>query len=279
MALHSLGEDLAPHPAHSSTASNDASTREDESPEAAERRRRAIHEILERGRVMEERRKARAAQAGRSMSFDDMVDQEGKLKEKDGLHEAVSTAAEPIAANEGLRKRHAEAAGVACGTATADPFGDETGVDFADEKAALERLSNEERAATPGPFVIDNDVASTHPSEMLIDLTPTTSNAHSSFPPAASDVSQPDPDPARQPPSTDFQSVHEWAETSTASFYSPPESEHGRGVGASSATTSTTASIIGSTEHMSEADMLSDIEGVSTPGTWTEVGSVVSDEN
>ena len=294
IALHSIGDDVHPRPSHSRNSSNDASTREDDSIEAAERRRRARDEIMERGRVIEERRRAKAAQAGRSSSFDDIVDQDGKLRQKE---EARSSAAETTATSQEdtLRRRNTEATGAILGATVADPFADELAVDFSDEKAAVVEQQSRESTVTlpapsPSPLNINTAPSSTHPSELLVDLTPTTST----FPFSLHDDAQsnsahtlpPEESQPQQQSQTDFRSVHEWAEASTASFYSPPESESDfRDIaeGAPSvAPSSAAASIIGEADMMSEADGMSVSEGdgdmVSTPGSWSEIGSVASDD-
>ncbi|KAL8865486.1 MAG: hypothetical protein Q9174_006861, partial [Haloplaca sp. 1 TL-2023] len=89
--------------------------------------------------------------------------------------------------------------------------------------------------STPSPFapamqqqprlLIDTDDLSNHPSEALVDLTPTTSAPGS----AAADLSELDQQdhPSSHHSDSNFWSVHEWAENNTApaQFYSPPRSE------------------------------------------------------
>jgi len=269
VALHSLGDEIQPNQSRSRSPSEDASTREDESSDAAERRRRAREEILERARIMEERRNARNGQPAQSRSFDDLVDQEGKLKhEKED--NATTTAAEPTVADEGLRKRHAEAKGAALGASVADPFADEMQIDFYNEKqpdiVSIHGQSRESTATLPAALSIE--AASQHPSDLLVDLTPTTSTYS-----AHADLN--DPSPQVQEPST-YTSVHEWAQNSTNSFYSPPES-----VGSDNTPSARAVSEMGSAGHLGNAsdyDAVSEMgEVINTPGSWTEVGSVVSE--
>ncbi|MCJ1405156.1 hypothetical protein MMC11_008382 [Xylographa trunciseda] len=293
IALHSLGDEINPPRSPRSTGA-DASTREDDSPEAAERRRRAREEILERGRVMEERRRARSGQASRGMSFDDLVDEEGRLK-KETEHEANTTAAETNANDAGLRKRTAvvseEILGTAMGAMLADPFADEKHMDFPMQDASTSRedpqQSRESTATLPGSLpaasppapqqeyqqlLLDTEVASNHPSELLVDLTPTTSNSS-----AHNDLSELSTETPQQ---MKYFSVNEWAEASTASFYSPPQSEAGHHEGGEDATAASDAGTGEHVENMSDVDMVSDVgEGSYTPSSWTEVGSVVSEED
>ena len=244
---------------------------------------------------MEERRRTKAAKAGHSSSFDDLVDQEGKLREKEM---ARSSAAETTASfqEDTLRKRNTEAVGASLGAATADPFADEMAMDFSDEKAAItEQQSRESTVTLPAVELnpLNTNIivpSSTSTLENLVDLTPTTSafpsSLHSDVQSDSSHTVPLDQPQPQQPPQTNFQSVHEWAEASTASFYSPPESVSGYHDIAeetgSVTPSSTAASIIGEADVMSEADGMSMSEGdgdlVSTPGSWTEVGSMVSED-
>lgn len=293
IALHSLGDEINP-PRSPRSGSADASTREDDSPEAAERRRRAREEILERGRVMEERRRARSDQTSRGMSFDDIVDEEGRLK-KEAEQEANTTAAEASTNDAGLRKRNAvvsEAAlGAAMGAMLADPFADEKHMDFQthDVSTSLEnpQSSRESTATLSGSLpatepvapqqeyqqrLVDTEVASNHPSELLVDLTPTTSNSS-----ARNDLSELSNETPQQ---LNYFSVNEWAENSTASFYSPPQSEASHHEGGEHAIAASDAGTGEHVENMSDIDMVSDVgEGPYTPSSWTEVGSVVSEED
>ena len=131
IALHSLGDEIQP-PRNARPQSTDASTREDESCEAAERRRKAREEILERGRVMEERRRAKAGEKAAGMSFNELVDDEGMLR-REAEKAAHSTAAEPAAQEEVLIKRNTEATASAFCSAVADPFAYEMHMDFQTE--------------------------------------------------------------------------------------------------------------------------------------------------
>ncbi|MCJ1287981.1 hypothetical protein MMC26_007334 [Xylographa opegraphella] len=292
IALHSLGDEINP-PRSPRPGSADASTREDDSPEAAERRRRAREEILERGRMMEERRRARSSHPSRGMSFDDMVDRDGKLK-KESVEGANTTAAETTMGNEGLRKRTAvvseDALGAAMGEMLANPFADEKHIDIQmqDVSASVEspQQSRESTATLPGssPAVepasyqqqqqqslVDTETVSNHPSELLVDLTPTTSNSS-----ARNDLSELT---AETPQHMNYFSVNEWAENSTASFYSPPQSEVAYSAGGETTAAASDAGTGEHVENLSDVDMISDVGDTYTPSSWTEVGSVVSEED
>jgi len=241
------------------------------------------HLMLQRNRPMPSR--------ARLASFDDYVNEEGKLKAT-GTDDTVNA--------ESLRRRNAEASGAALGNALADPFSDEKAFDYNSEEPALFDagpsavlvLPSSSYAAsavlqTPTSSSVDDmlirtdDTVSTHPSEaQLVDLTPTSSTPATPRRVSRADASLP-------PPS--YQSIYEWAENSTTStFHSFLEEplQHDEGLVSSrtvseaelSEAMSEIASIVALSEAASDLDMVSD-PGVSTPGTWTEVGSVVSEEH
>ena len=236
---------------------------------------------------MEERRRAKAGEKAAGMSFNELVDDEGMLR-REAEKAAHSTAAEPAAQEEGLRKRNTEATAAALGSVVADPFADEMHMDFQteDTPAAPAPPAQESRESTttllvalrsdspipqpqqPRPF-IDTEAASNHPSELLVDLTPTTSasSAHHDLSELNNDVHQ----------QMNNYSVNEWAEKSSNSFYSPPQSEAGSTEDIAAVSDAGTGEHIG---NISDVDMVSEIgEGTNTPGSWTEVGSVVSEED
>lgn len=334
---------------------------------------------------MEERRKSKQESRATGRSFDDIVDRDGTLKSQ-ADSAGMTTAAEPQVEESGLRHRNTESKAAALGSATANPFADEMGVDsllavdeqqeaqgvpttpvspmtpkggeqshvtqqtivdpqerqhattllinnginprnlsdsqlasfkaqsplvqqksievYAQNIARNQRynLSNFGAVSEAGSSVmvpsvgdgplsppippkpeayqrqrllIDTEEASNHPSEQLLDLTPTTSTSS-----ATADLAELNND--RQPPASNYWSVNEWAQNSAPPFYSPPQSEAadlGRQV-----EPQTEGSQTGSGEHASqmgseEMDVLSeDGIGISTPGSWTEVGSQVSEE-
>ena len=278
---------------------------------------------------MEERRRSRNSQgiSRSTSSFDQLVNPDGSIRESerginlDAMASAITTAAESVQ-DEGLRNRTKEAVGFAMGSTVANPFADEMGIDTSDEKALMEKVEQlageRERCATlrgDSPLAIDTSIAmgdtrrdhagSEHESELLVDLTPTTSVAPSvshtllSSPGALIPTSTINPDiqpseetraQSQQDQLTSFQSIQEWASltlTGPASFYSPPESERQyRSVMTASepksGVTSTAASVIGSndlvSEGMEDVDALSDADKFSTPSTWSEVGSVMSED-
>ncbi|KAL8672469.1 MAG: hypothetical protein Q9168_003072 [Polycauliona sp. 1 TL-2023] len=317
-ALHNLGDDLDPPSSSRRNSSQDASTREDNSDEAAERRRKARQEILDRGRKMEERRRSQqAASSAKANSFDDLVDDEGKLKHDTA--QATASAAETHTEQTGLRNRNTASQGIGLGNVTSNPFADEAHAqDFASTTAPVIASSRRSRAsststlpASPAPppvppkepldhagsepacrtqqpnrLLINTDDVSEHHSEALVDLTPTTSASS-----MAADLYELDQEshPSTQSQSN-FWSVHEWAENNSApaQFYTPPRSEVAPGEtqrqleesrssdnGTSEAGSGEEISRVGS---VSDMDVMSQVSGMSTPGSWTELGSQVSED-
>lgn len=299
VALHSFGDDIAPPPqSRNPNPARDASTREDESPEAAERRRRARQEIMERGRVLEERRREKRAS---TRTFDDLVDKDGLLKST-GIG-ARTTATESQSETSELKKRKAEAQGAAMGATLANPFADEIPMEFypaAEPTTPIARTRSSTPTLpansppeqgpltpqTPNTLLIDTDGNSTHPSEQPVDLTPTSAacpSSHHDELASLSPVSSSFPEEDEAPPPAPWSmSINEWAENTTASFYSAPQSqpESQEPQGRDGALTPTVSE---SGEHISQIgsedmDVMSEIGGISTPGSWTEIGSDSGDD-
>ena len=294
VALHSLGDEIAPN-SKSREASPDASTREDEDPEAVERRRRARQEILERGRMMEERRRSKQGSKGKAKSFHDLVDENGALKTEESS--AIATSAEPQTQEEsGLRHRNIDYNAAALRPTYANPFADEMGIESS--PSTLDETANhpsrcvtptlltspvsppvppKPAAYQPHRLLIDTDEVSNHPSEQLLDLTPTTSA--SSINADLAELNE-----NRQPLTSRYWSVNEWAQNNAPpAFYSPPRSETA-GVIEERVEDETNRSQTSSGEHASQIasedmDILNDDEAcINTPESWTEVGSQVSED-
>ena len=284
-ALHQLGDELAPQPQRRPIF--DASIREDDSPEAVERRRRAREEILERGRVLDERRRSTRLSSGRPISFDDLVHKDGSLRE-DEAENAVATAAEPAARDSGLRHRGDP-------SSMSPAF---TGSDLLGSAGSQVLLSSDEATGSRSPTptlpisppvppkpeayraarpLIDTEDSPSSPMDELVSLTPTTSSSS-----AATDLAELDQDQV-QSSRDQYMPVNEWAHNQSVqsldSFHSPPQS-----VSRSSTPTLESASVADSVEHASQAgtedaDVMSEFEeGINTPSTWTEIGSQFSEE-
>ena len=298
MALHSLGDEFSPPSEERQNPREDASTREDESPEAVERRRQARQEILERGRRMEEKRRAARQAKGKGTCFDDLVDKDGALKVEDEGTAAKTTATEPGLEEEaGVRHRATESKAAALGSNFANPFGDETLIDNVtssqvrkDNQAVNSRSSMSTVPASPPVppkpaayqpqrLLIDTDSISNHPSEYIVDLTPTTSASS-----AANDLAELEQG-ERQPSPASYWSVDEWAQNhSVQSLQSPPQPRAELTEMSAVGEVVAEGSLAGSMEHASQVgtedmDVMSEFgEGISTPSTWTEVGSQVSED-
>lgn len=306
IALHSLGDEITP-PAPSGERPPDASTREDVSPDAVERRRKVRLELLERARVLEEKRKLQKEDNGKVQTFDDLVNKDGTLLSEKAA--AVTTAAELGTSEPNLRKRHPELEGpVIAGTggtselnlqkrnlepqapvvvdiASANQVTEESTVDKYSQSSTPTLASSSPPSnpipARQQPLQIDTEANSNHPSEALIDLTPTTSFSSTAEPELFSfshHSSQTPPQPHR--------SVHEWAENTTgaAIFYSSLqlqnaaaiETEDPWAVDASEAGDAA-SSLHGGSER--GIDSWSDVgDPYATPDSWTEAGSVTSED-
>ena len=258
---------------------------------------------------MEERRKAKQAANGKAKSFDDMVDKDGTLKPEDNIEEVTATSSTAKAQPEesGLRHRHTESRAAALGSMYLNPFADEMAVPVVDarpspreqkpdptsrsstpthpissdspptlcESPASPPVPPKPAAYQPQRLLIDTDEVSNHPSEQLVDLTPTTSASS-----AAVDLAELSDYP--QPSRSNYWSVNEWAQSNAPAFYSPPQSEAAgvieermeNHIGGSQAETGEHASQLGS----EDMDFMSDDEARITPGSWTEVGSQISED-
>ena len=289
----------------------DVSLREDASDEATERRRRARREIMERGLSMDQKRREAHKHKANESTFDEMVDDKGKLREKSEY--AVATAMEDPTADQTLRNRSTNTNAVTRGSVVANPFDDEMG-GVINEKAQMEeeQISHEPRTtsvleeplrvvtALAPAIALPNGPETPH-------LTPTTSLAPSTLTSATGLMTPTSEDRSllsshdyseshSQPvPTQSYQSIQEWASTASSgpeSFYSPPESErnyqnfqnvNSNVIHTPSGASSKTVSVIGTNEGNSEGgdlgvEALSD-SGIDTPFTWSEVGSQVSGDD
>lgn len=243
---------------------------------------------------MEERRQKK--QEEKSSSFDDLLNSDGSLKDKDV--EAMTTAAEMKTSEDGLRRRNDGVKGAALGATFADLFADEMHTTFVHEEPPRQlpdsdtQTTRESSATLPAVspsapqlpqqrLLIDTEDSSNPTSGQPLDLTPT---ASTSSPTNLSQTSEHHPEHQR----LRYWSVNEWAENTDCSSHSPlPERTPGDGVtGENKDGVDTEASDAGSEDdvgrfsHVSsegDLDVLSeDEDGFSTPGSWTEVVSSVS---
>ena len=134
----------------------------------------------------------------------------------------------------------------------------------------------ESRSGSSSSLHVTTDEASNHPSDQLVDLgIPTASTLSAHHHELSELADQPSPPQALQ-----YGSMNEWAETTSASFYTPPQSENGREIQQPNTSATAEEAEVAAEYAYSESDIdvVSEMsEGRSTPGSWTEVGSVVSE--
>lgn len=301
MALHSLGDDVDPRPR--SRRVDDPSMREDASEVAEARRRQARAEIMERGRIMEERmRRKQASRSGSDsrQTYDSVFDKDGTLK-KDEVTQAASTAVEPALASEGLTNRHNEPRGqeqhkAVDSAISLQQLSPQPPTLTSDADPFTSRYEQEMRNAWNLPLLDTGHVAlSSHASESLIDFTPT-----SEFPPDP-EVSIPDSGQSHhQVNSSQYFSAAASTSSHTLSndqpefYYAHPSNPDQPILAAPLQTArsqipvsvSSAPSIAGSMDHVhasdiegSEDGVVSELgDGIYTPGSaWTDVESVVSE--
>lgn len=237
---------------------------------------------------MEEKKK-KERKGANTASFDTLVNEKGSLKEEG----ATTTATETRPEEESLRNRSNGIQDLEKDAAFANPFADTNEID-ASSKSNLINVDDDQRtpasshpsrestATLPteqapqtalGPEAVSND-----PSEQLVDLTPTSTSSAFSHDATSSN-------PHNQP--SNYWSVNEWAETTSPSFYSDDSvvrAHNHNATGAALHERPATPSLAGSGEEVGadssvdgDLDVMSDFAGISTPGTWTEVGSEVSE--
>jgi hypothetical protein len=258
----------------------------------------AVHaEKMERERVLRARLAAeRPPVKPRGSSFDDFLE-EDKTAVK-GTYVYNTGADANREAEVGLRNRGVR--GLDRGSIYANPFADEQSLEVEQQHDASLMSPD---ASEKFEVMSDLYTASDKPK--------TSRNITAAFPEQLIDVSEPFPDPPVSYPSMEelhpdttfanmagadaFASIHAWSNNTSRSFYSaapaapgspvfsdPPESVPG------DATPTDSASLAGSADEpyharsaaTSDADVMSvDGEGINTPGSWTEVGSVVSEND
>lgn len=256
LALHNLGDEVQP----GDPIREDISMTEEVGEAADERRRIARAEIMKRAALLESRRRARGSQQPLE-SFDTLVDNDGRLR----LPQDEQIDTDVVGSS----------TGVDLGAIQPVRRGDIGGLDH-------DRLHVEIRSET----------ASNHPSESVVQLTPTSSAPDTLFDPF-SDTPVRGQSPVSASSRTD----------SNAHFYAHPHS----GSNASQQQdllaeldditpgnqfqhpVSSAPSTAGSFSHLGGFDVSSDgtlsdlgarsVEGIATPASWSEVGSVVSNDD
>lgn len=283
-----------------------------------ETRRRQREEIMYWNAVLEEKREkerkesektgfSRPRTSTRGSSFDDFLREDGNAEK--GTY-VFQTGAEPQN-NEGLRRRGDGARGLTQSVYT-NPFTDEHGIDehVAFENSLMDPEKDElesdiysastelgVRTDSAQSTTLSPEPAANNPLVNIEDHTPTTQTA--STEPSEQELGPDEYMTAGQDSHDAYSSIQAWAhDASTASFYSPlpvspaaPLSEP-EIISEGMLTPTDSASLAGSGEDIgAEAasakswsegrpyDVMSDDEGMMTPASWTEVGSVVSESD
>ncbi|RJE20047.1 hypothetical protein PHISCL_07620 [Aspergillus sclerotialis] len=271
VALHNLGDGIQPRDSQSPIR-EDISMVEEGGEAAQERLRRYREEILQRGVLFEARR--RKKQTSPPDSFDSLVDENGNLRSE-----------EPLETQDSLAK----STGV--DLMTSPPLQSEKNVSTLPGTTDKDRLS----------IGIPSDSAMPR-SETLVDLTPTSEASEVKFDTPVNDALVDTRSSGRSSPAI-AQSVLKLDPLSSPSsaagensqpFYAhpnPSNNESHRDLGSPFADlqNSPTPSTAGSYSHIYESmdassdGTLSDLgrstEGIATPASWSEIGSVVSSDD
>ncbi|GFF47866.1 hypothetical protein IFM61606_04528 [Aspergillus udagawae] len=285
LALHNLGDEIQPR-ASTSSLREDISMMEEVGPAAEERRRIAREEIQKRAAALGERQRRR--QGGLFGSFDALVDENGNLLMSDSQD------------------------------ATAGTLANSTAVDLPSSQLVHRGVKEPDVSAsvgeiTPAATVTDNDklhleIPSTgNRSASLVDLTPTSDDTDIDFFASTNDKSEEaersvlfsTTDKERSPSSShteeESQTIYDHPESSlidTNRELRSPFSDLSElnTTGFEQRERSSTPSTADSFSHVYESaeDATSDgtlsdlgrtMDGVVTPASWSEVGSVVSNED
>lgn len=303
LAFRSLGDDIH---GRRRQKRQDPSMHENEDEKAEQRRRKAREEVMEKGRVLQEKRKRRrlSADSSRTASFDSMVDAEGRLRAPEpsqgGNPWAASTAVDVGLANgvwsrtEHLQMDQSVDAPILLRQLNPEerPIRTVEAIEpwesqYEEEMRNAWNMDLPARATEPAP---------SHSSESLIDLTPTTEG----FPDPDYSIPNLDESQHRMQRSDYFsaaasQTSHtlqqDRAASRRVSLSQPLMPLHPRPISPQDLhhdAPSPRVSLAGSTAHIghSEAEMTDDDfsddfgEGIRTPASaWTEVGSSVSGED
>jgi hypothetical protein len=262
-------------------------------------------EKLEKERKLREKEEEKPASKSRSPSFDDFL-QEDKSAER-GTY-VYNTGADVNHEPEvGLRNRGVR--GLNVGSIYSNPFSDEQTFEAETQRAIEESLMSPDASER---LEIMSDLYSASDAPRSSNYT-----TPGAFPQLIDVSEEPIPDPPVSYPSMEelqasstnfanmaevrdhsaYASINAWSENTTHSFYAPPPEPAAPGSPLFSdppesvpgdLTPTDSVSLVGSAEEVwqprsgatSEGDVMSvDGEGISTPGSWTEVGSVVSDND
>lgn len=260
LALHNLGDEIQPRDLVA--LEEDISMSEEVGLAAEERRRIARAEIMHRAALLESRRKSKDSIKPRD-SFDTLVDNDGNLRAADDKAVGAST-------------------GIDTGSAQALHRGDKSGETSALNKDQLH-------------LDVFSDVASNHPLEETLQFTPTSETSEEVLFDPFTDT----PSRAQTPVSATASShTEDHQQVYYAHPSSPSNSSHQQDLlteldefrqgNQFQHPVSSTPSIDGSYSHVGDFDASSDgtlsdlgahSVGINTPASWSEVGSVISNED
>ncbi|KPI43288.1 uncharacterized protein AB675_7080 [Cyphellophora attinorum] len=285
-----ISNDLQPRrPIPMRVRSTEASMTEEKGEDAEAKREKMRAQIAERARILEARSKRQrpGASPPQSPSFDSLVDHDGKLRS-----EASSPPITPIADTTAVETN--AWAGELRSRRLVDSREDSEEGQLPMTQQNVANLEREMRHSFNISIPERSIQPSSHPSESLLDLTPTTEDF---------------PDPDYSVPSIDSHdrqsqgyfsaaasdNSHTVAESDSQYYYAHPSQPH-QPLDGRSRTMSPTVfdhppssaqSVAGSTSvvnpseaEISEDDLVSEPDGIRTPGSaWTEVGSSVSGDD
>ena len=273
LALHSLGDEINP-PSQCGQDDEDAAI------QAARARRDEImaanrEKFLRRhsANADSESKNVAATSSSTDVTFDDFLD-----KHESGTYTLPTRDNDSNAEPGELRRRTEGVRGLERGSLAADPFGDEHAqVVFDQNTASLDRDggrgSRESTATLPAedsPLQVPSQASRFHPlvdgsppsQSVLVDLTTLTSG-----PTASSHEERPSSEQFQQADSApQGQNEETWSnmESSVPSLAGSAEEIHYAS---------------GTDDNGRYLDVISESEGMSTPGSWTEVGSEISEED
>ncbi|CRG89725.1 hypothetical protein PISL3812_06764 [Talaromyces islandicus] len=289
-ALHNLGDEISPS---ESTNLYDISMTEDPGEAAAERRNKAREELMRRREFMENRRRTQSSSGSGSsttaVSFDSLVDREGRLRsdveddDDDGAVKtttAKSTAVETADETEMVQRRGVQS--------PSEPL---TEGRLQAQRELMEVMEQDRlRLAMPS-----SEVSSHHPSESLVDLTPTSEFPDTDIGGSTGSARGQIGHQAEYFSIASLPEAQNQAETRPSEYYYAHPSGPGVHSPESSQSedpfqdhnVSIASSVPGSLSHVhdevSSDGTLSDwdhaTDGVATPASWSEVGSVVSSDD
>ncbi|OJD25083.1 hypothetical protein ACJ73_03551 [Blastomyces percursus] len=313
IALHNLGDEINPQERSTDRRpADDISMSEDLGEEAEARRKKAREEILRRASILEARKNR--SSSGSVGSFDDLVDKYGRLKAQSTQpQQPLPKDIKPQAHASGVQVTNPDTVHLRSGA-----FSDlSTSISDMAPKISAEHLQaildniDRDRIRT----TLNSETSSHHPSESLVDLTPTSENPGMDFPNFAhSDIQGQDQDQGQsqqedptsqssyfslassqhtedgepdfyyaRPPQADQNStapLHPLQYESENPFADQQRSHTIQSVSSAPSIASSLSHIQNDPfERMSDGT-LSDLEsvhdGTHTPASWSEVGSVVS---